>query len=384
MSSSAQPPAPSVPSASTQRVYNSQGIRTEESTVTYHGRQLKKIEQHEKIGKAQRVGRIALGILVGVVGCGVGTVLTFGSQGVVGKKAAGNLLSSGWNGEKELDPTYKTLTDNNGQAVSPSLKRSLPYDPVDKTSNTPTSLLSYANAHKGDIYKTKEGHHYILNKADSCFIFIPNGNYDPATTKICEVVLWDLDSGESIADGKRLTAAARTYMAAYDKIITVQEEMSEKDGKDHNYSVYAIDLKNKMVRGFKSDMIIDAHTGIQKDEDMGFWRGTHIKIESKGDDIWKDLSSFFDDNRTEGKQSLEGEKVQDERAHNTDDDEPPRPPVRVPQQPQAVRQAPTASTWDDDDDDMLSYLQPRPLSSNGPSNTPSSHDIHEIEDDEDD
>lgn len=227
------------------------------------------------------------------------------------------------------------------------------YDPRNRN-----DLCDYVDQHCNQLHRTDEGHQYILNPTNSSFIFIPNGD----RSKICEIALWDKDTGKPFTDSTTLNRCARVYMIAHETITKQNTTLGKPEG---HFNTVIIDFSTGSVRGYNN---------LKPDEDISYLNGTTFDIDEK---LWKEMRNFFDDSKTDGKKSLKGEKVEHDEEEEGEDPlaplrmfggpggpgGPPPVPQNVNPAPAPVAPVPIVEEPEEDsygfDDEMSSHNQPQ-------------------------
>lgn len=258
-------------------------VKTEETT--FRGRRYTKETTTEEVGKLGRVGALVTGVAAAVVG-GLGTVLTLGKglSGIVMKDEITKSFGTVFSGTYEKDPVY---TENTATITRCSSDKTGGYNPTDTD-----SMLNYVDANKHKLL-TANGHQYIINYADSAIIMIPNGE----RANICEITFWDRSTGEDIGDEERLEKSVRAYLAGHNKI--------EKAANGLPFTQIVISFQSKTIRSFNN---------LLPEQDISIFKGNRIELD---EDTWKTMLNFFNNEKTDRKQSVKGEKV-----HKHEDDNP--------------------------------------------------------------
>ncbi len=270
--------------------------------VTYRGETMDKVTHEKEIAKVDRVLKgislvgIGLGAALATVGT-LGGVLIGKSAGIVGKDTVMKNFNAVASGKEEV-----TSYEQKAATV-----RKAGYNPSAASSDS-TSMTNYVRAHQDQLL-TADGHQYILCKADSSIIFIPDGNM----SKICEIRFWDLTSGNNIEDSSRLERTVRAFIVGYDNIEKQIQEMGSKQlSTSLAWTHLALDFDNSMVRAYNAP---------KGELELGLYTGTEVKV---SEETMKEMKSFFDHNKTEGKKELAGEKVHKHgRGHGPGEGLPP-------------------------------------------------------------
>jgi hypothetical protein len=160
--------------------------------------------------------------------------------------------------------------------------KKLGYDP-----GSQKSIVAYLKSHPELVLRWEGGHQYLLQPSNSSMIFIPDGDIEKAVSiKFYEAG----DENADIKSPKELKRTAKAYMIAYESI--------KEQGGTMCHAII-INPTTKMIWGY--DDRPDDGTDIS-DATTGRW----FKID---DDVWKDIAALWDENKTESKDSLDGDKV---------------------------------------------------------------------------
>lgn len=269
------------------------------NVITWRGHKVKQVVTKERaswIGKRGGLALLAPFILLGKIPAAIA-----GKSKEYNEAAGVNTLFNG--GAK----AYYIPVPGAEQA----LVQELGFDPkkqaevVDYIKNNPQLTLRW-----------ESGHQYYIIPGQSRMIFLPGGDVEKA-----RCIRFHEPSGDPVSDpdnanyagrpvtGKELKKTALAYCKAYDALV--------EQGADLDHTIY-INPFTKTLRGV-ADRLGDDED--ETNETIGKWYNLD-------DNLWKDISDLWDENKTDSKDSLDGEKVDKKPV-------PPRLPFPNPVDPDA-------------------------------------------------